>query len=454
MTGRQNFIDLYAELGLTPRATAEEIRRAYMEQIKDVHPDKFQNASPRERERAERKTQLLNEAKDILLDDDKRRDYDFLYKQRLAEAVDVAAKVGFDGQRYDAYMSNAERFRQMAERDSSSRAKPFIFIMVALMTGVTLLWRFVNPEDIGKPAPPKEVPTITEPQVVYQASGAVLGITLSKNGTLLAAVDKIGVDVWRIDAPDKKTTLNETNAFSIASVGESVAVGTKDGKAKLFRLESDGGATLIRTLDAHQSAISSVSFSADGKWLLTASWDKTAKIWNAESGDLLRTRMGIAFPIYAAAFDKDARSVGFTNDQQSMLWTWRDGTLKNLTLHRKRILAMSVSSTDWVLSAGEDRILKQVHIPTTTTRATDAEPSVCLAVAYSADGQLFASAGADGVVRVYASNSCRKLDVMQAHQGKATSVVFSPDGRRLYSAGADGAIKAWDMSKYAPLQTP
>src|SRR5262245_15627688 len=39
----------------------------------------------------------------------------------------------------------------------------------------------------------------------------------------------------------------------------------------------------------HTGAVFSVALSADGKRALTGSWDKTAILWDAESGNLLQT---------------------------------------------------------------------------------------------------------------------------------------------------------------------
>ena len=46
----------------------------------------------------------------------------------------------------------------------------------------------------------------------------------------------------------------------------------------------------LRTLHGHTGGIAAVAYSPDGRWILTGSTDKTAKVWDAESGRELRTR--------------------------------------------------------------------------------------------------------------------------------------------------------------------
>jgi WD40 repeat protein len=457
MNMRNRFVDLYAELGLTQHATTEEIRAAYKNLIKETHPDKFPHLSARERERLERRAQRLNEAKNILLDEQKRRQYDELYKQHLAEAVAFATKAGYDGTTYNEYASRMEGIQAWNENvGTTSRARPLIFVLLFVMAVISLFWRFVNPEEFGKASPPPETPTLTLADEVYRTDAVTQSIALLEQAKTLTAVASYrGIVGWSLNRPQDATLLYaDSTAVSLAAFGNRLALGTMNGLLHLFEFK-DHSLKLTRTIVAHQSVVTCINFSHDGKMLVTSSWDKTAKIWNTETGELVRTRMGIAFPIYAAVFTSDDRHIAFTNDQQVMIWNWRDGQLKNIGLHRRRLLTMSTHG-DWVLSAGEDRTVKLTHITTGSVRATESEPMTTTCVAFSPKGNIFATANADGFVRIYATQSCRKLEVIAAHasqsgKGKATSVRFSDDGRILYSAGADSSLKAWDMAQYLDL---
>lgn len=67
---------LYDRLGITPNATDAEIKKAYNRQSKEYHPDKHVNSSPEVKAETTIKFQDINQAKEILLDAEKKALYD------------------------------------------------------------------------------------------------------------------------------------------------------------------------------------------------------------------------------------------------------------------------------------------------------------------------------------------------------------------------------------------
>jgi hypothetical protein len=66
--------NFYKILGVSPTASAEEIKSAYRELVKKYHPDLF--SSSREKSRANEKLQRINEAYAVIGDANRRREYD------------------------------------------------------------------------------------------------------------------------------------------------------------------------------------------------------------------------------------------------------------------------------------------------------------------------------------------------------------------------------------------
>ncbi len=70
-----------------------------------------------------------------------------------------------------------------------------------------------------------------------------------------------------------------------------------------------------------------------------------------------------------------------------------------------------------------------------------------LAVAFDPGGTRVASAGSDGVVKVWDRRALREILTLPAHSAAVTAVAFSPDGKYLASGSADGAVRVWDAAR-------
>ena len=72
----KKFTDYYDILGVDENATEAEIKKAYRKLASKYHPDKQHNKTQEEQDDAAEKMQQLNKAKEVLLDKEKRRQFD------------------------------------------------------------------------------------------------------------------------------------------------------------------------------------------------------------------------------------------------------------------------------------------------------------------------------------------------------------------------------------------
>jgi len=75
-----------------------------------------------------------------------------------------------------------------------------------------------------------------------------------------------------------------------------------------------------------------------------------------------------------------------------------------------------------------------------------------LAVAYSPDGRLLASAGRDNLIHVWYTGNGREILTLKGHTKEVSTVDFSRDGSHLASGGADNRLILWDVRTGAVIR--
>lgn len=113
------------------------------------------------------------------------------------------------------------------------------------------------------------------------------------------------------------------------------------------------------------------------------------------------------------------------------------------------------SSGNTVTNKGNDGAKAEVvsqSTPALSTKANVAPELIVQAghssdvksVAFSRDGKLLASGGADKAIKLWEVSSGRELRTFIGHTASINSVAFSPDGNRIVSASEDQTVRVWD----------
>ena len=75
-----------------------------------------------------------------------------------------------------------------------------------------------------------------------------------------------------------------------------------------------------------------------------------------------------------------------------------------------------------------------------------------MSVAFSRDGEMLASGGEDGTVKLWDVRTKQELSTLKGHAATVIEPAFCPDGRTLASVSYDGTVKLWDVNAKQELR--
>ncbi|MBD2494271.1 WD40 repeat domain-containing protein [Nostoc sp. FACHB-280] len=181
---------------------------------------------------------------------------------------------------------------------------------------------------------------------------------------------------------------------SLQVIADTPSVATKADKPQRLKL----------TLSGHTEPVRALALAPNSQLLASGSDDKTIKLWNPNTGALLRTLTG---------HKEQIKSIVITPDAQTLISTSFDNTIKF-----------------WNTQTGE-----QIR--------TIGEKTGVRAMLLTPDGQTLISGSGDTTIK-FRNLKTRKID--RILKVEATALAISRDGKTLYSGGENGGkIRVWNM---------
>jgi WD40 repeat protein/formylglycine-generating enzyme required for sulfatase activity len=244
------------------------------------------------------------------------------------------------------------------------------------------------------------------------------------------------------------------NSASFSPDGKLIVTASADKTAKLWDATSG---KLIFTLEGHKESLVSATFSPDGKLVVTASADRTARVWETVSGKLLYTLEGHNDGLLSAIFSPDRKLlVTASYDRTAKVWETATGKLLATLKGHEGPIYSAVFSPDGslLITTSADRKAKLWSSESWNQLSSlDAHTGAVFSGVFSPDGKLIITAGADNTARLWESASGRLLSILADHKGGILSASFSNDGKLIVTASTDKTAKIWKVADGSLLYT-
>jgi hypothetical protein len=216
-------------------------------------------------------------------------------------------------------------------------------------------------------------------------------------------------------------------------------------------------ATVNRTLTEHTDRITSVAISPDGQTLVSGSNDKTIKIWQLNTGKLLRSFKGDSGAISSVAISTDGNFLiaGSHDTPKSnvKVWDLKAGNLIHTLLgHHKAVNCIAISPDAQILASASNKI-KIWHLHKGDRLCTLWHSYTVNSVAISPDNSILVSGSIDSKIRLWNPLTGELLCTLTGHSDEVKSVAITPDGQTLISGSADNTLKIWHLNTGKLLNT-
>jgi len=234
--------------------------------------------------------------------------------------------------------------------------------------------------------------------------------------------------------------------------------GARDKKLIIWKLntdtdraESSSFGEPYLALTGHNHFVNDLSLSGDNNYILSASWDKTLRLWNLKTGKCQSRFSGCPREVLSCAFSSDARQVlssGF--DNKVSLWNnkgeYKTGSaVSNHTDAVSKIRYSPSVKNNYFATAGWDGKLKIWTGFCKIKVSFIAHDGPIYGLAINTNGMYVATGGKDATVKLWKVTEIAEPAKEYKCDSQVNDVAFNPEYQWV-AAATDNALKVWDVS--------
>lgn len=275
---------------------------------------------------------------------------------------------------------------------------------------------------------------------------------------LVSASDDRLIRAWDVESGTARGTFaghqGEILDLAFAPDGRSFASASADNTARIWALESG---ELLQTLEVRGAFMHAAVFTPEGDGLVTAATAPTDRIrlWDLGSGATIRTFDTPAWHVPALGFVRGGHLVSAGDDLQVRVWDLETGELVRALSGATLAMVELIASPDLptvTVGCSDGRVI-QWDAETGEVRHELTSPFLAALDEIPGEGRIM-TAGTDNLLREWDLETGSNQRTMPGHSTSLTlGVAFSPGGSQVLSGGGEAAVRLWDRATGELLRT-
>ena len=307
------------------------------------------------------------------------------------------------------------------------------------------LWDLTSGKEIESPQPNGTLGALIDLQI---HGGLLWSTSFVPGSDDVLTVGGSDARLWDVKTGQERMSFSPHGAVACARFspqGDMVVTGSWDNSAKIWNAKTG---QVIRKLEGeHTSFVNTATFSPDGQFVLTASDDGTAKVWGVESGKVVLTLRGHTDRVRSAVYSPSGESIMTTSsDATARLWNAKTGEfIREFKGHRFAVLCAEFSKDgQWLITAGEDNTARLWKVDSAELLQTLAGHTASVtSVAFSPDRSRVITGSQDHTAKLWDPRTGKEILTLSRHTEDVTSVTFSPNGKQVLTGSRDGTAVIW-----------
>ena len=302
---------------------------------------------------------------------------------------------------------------------------------------------------------------------IHADSITTVGVAFSPDGRRLAtgSFEKV-VRVWDLESDQEAITLRGhpemVMGVSFTASGDQLVSHSLEGTVRVWDATPLGAAASAgqRTLRGHTGVVLAMSAARsslpDGAVMLaSASRDGTVRLWDAATGETIRTLGSDVGPMAYVSFSRDGRRLA-SSDYSGNVRVWDTATGQLLRTFQGTVTRVALSPDGRHVAFTAQVAMLEVRDVDTGAEVlapTFAHKGPVMSLAYSPDGSKLVTGGWDQTAAVWDAATGRRLHTLSGHRHSVGQAEFSDDGSQIITASWDNSPMLWNAATGQPIRS-